>query len=143
MKILINFCIALAVAGCIPVNTHYGSDLSSMDTFTIEKDKTTEQELIDRLGKPQTSNISADFASLLRREASAFFPFRPEYHRFASLIVLKAPDVPSILFETGYLTNAVDSAYIQSDEGRKQIALGMRRAIEAHFARRMIHVARR
>ena len=85
-------------------------------------------------------NISAEFATLLRREASPFFPFRPDFHRFASLVVLKAPDVPSILFETGYLTNPVDTAYIHSPEGQKQIALGMRRAIEAHFARRIVNV---
>ena len=97
--------------------------------------------LID-LAQRDSMNVSADFAGLLRREASAFFPFRPDYHRFASLIVLKAPDVPSILFETGYLTNAIDTAYIHSPEGQKQIALGMRRAIEAHFARRLVAAGR-
>ncbi|HWH22628.1 MAG TPA: N-acetylmuramoyl-L-alanine amidase, partial [Allosphingosinicella sp.] len=75
---------------------------------------------------------------LLHREASEFFPFRPDWHRFASLLVLKAPDIPSILFESGYLTNARDAAYIQSAEGRQQIATGMRRAIEAHFARQLV-----
>jgi N-acetylmuramoyl-L-alanine amidase len=98
--------------------------------------------LID-LAQRESMNASADFARLLRREASAFFPFRPDYHRFASLLVLKAPDIPSILFESGYLTNSRDSAYIQSSEGRQQIATGMRRAIEAHFARRMIRTAAR
>lgn len=89
--------------------------------------------LID-LAQRESMNRSADFAQLLKREASPFFPFRPDYHRFASLIVLKAPDIPSILFESGYLTNAKDAAYIHSTEGQKQIAIGMRRAIEAHFA---------
>ena len=51
--------------------------------------------------------------------------------------MLKAPDIPSILFEAGYLTNQTDAAYISSPEGRRQIAEGMRRAIEAHFARRL------
>jgi N-acetylmuramoyl-L-alanine amidase len=98
--------------------------------------------LID-LAQRESMNVSSDFARLLQREASAFFPFRPDPHRFASFIVLKAPDVPSILFETGYLTNPEDSAYIQSPEGRQQIATGMRRAIETHFAKRMVRTARR
>ena len=93
--------------------------------------------LID-LAQRESMNLSADFARLLRREAEPFFPFRPEYHRFASLIVLKAPDIPSILFESGYLTNEADAAYIRSPEGQKQIATGMRRAIEAHFARQIL-----
>jgi N-acetylmuramoyl-L-alanine amidase len=91
--------------------------------------------LID-LAQRESMEISADFANLLKREASAYFPFRSDYHRFASLVVLKAPDVPSVLFETGYLTNPTDAAYIESVEGRRQIAAGMRSAIETHFARR-------
>lgn len=93
--------------------------------------------LID-LTQRESMDMSADFARLLRREAASYFPFQPDYHRFASLVVLKAPDVPSILLEAGYLTNSEDAAYIASDEGRRQIATGVRRAIEAHFARRLV-----
>jgi N-acetylmuramoyl-L-alanine amidase len=108
----------------------------------LSEDAGVNRILID-LAQRESMDVSADFAALLRREASAFFPFRPDYHRFASLVVLKAPDVPSILFETGYLTNAVDTAYIHSPEGQKQIALGMRSAIETHFARRRVDLAAR
>jgi N-acetylmuramoyl-L-alanine amidase len=90
--------------------------------------------LID-LAQRESMNVSADFARILYREAAPVFPFRPEWHKFASLVVLKAPDIPSVLFESGYLTNAVDAAYLQSPEGQSQIADGMRRAVEAHFAR--------
>jgi N-acetylmuramoyl-L-alanine amidase len=92
--------------------------------------------LID-LAQRESMNVSADFTRALYREASPFIPFRPVYHRFAAFVVLKAPDVPSILFEAGYLTHPRDVVYIQSPEGQKQISLGLRRAIEAHFARRM------
>lgn len=91
--------------------------------------------LID-LAQRESMNVSADFAQLLHREASPVFPFRPIWHRFAAFIVLKAPDIPSILFESGYLTNETDTAYITSATGRREIAEGMRRAVEAHFARR-------
>ena len=96
--------------------------------------------LID-LAQRESMDVSAEFARLLYREASPVFPFRPDWHRFAAFVVLKAPDIPSILFESGYLTNETDAAYIQSDEGRGQIAEGMRRAIEAHFARRFVREA--
>ena len=98
--------------------------------------------LID-LAQRESMAQSADFARLLRREASPLVPFRQDYHRFASLIVLKAPDIPSILFEAGYLTNMKDVAYIESPEGRARIAAGMRRAIETHFARRMTRLTQR
>ena len=93
--------------------------------------------LID-LAQRESMNVSADFAALLHREGAGIFPFRPNWHRFAAFVVLKAPDIPSILFESGYLTNAVDAGYISSEQGRRQIAEGMRRAIEAHFARRLV-----
>jgi N-acetylmuramoyl-L-alanine amidase len=109
---------------------------------TLSPDVGVNRVLID-LAQRESMDISAEFAALLRREGAPYFPFRPEYHRFASLVVLKAPDVPSILFETGYLTNATDAAYIESPEGQQQIALGMKSAIETHFARRLYRIASR
>ena len=91
--------------------------------------------LID-LAQRESMNVSAEFARLLYREAAPVFPFRPDWHRFAAFVVLKAPDIPSVLFESGYLTNETDVTYINSAQGRREIAEGMRRAIEAHFARR-------
>lgn len=98
--------------------------------------------LID-LALRESMDRSADFARLLHREASPLFPFREQYHRFASLIVLKAPDIPSILFEAGYLTNGEDVSYIHSAEGRQQIATGMRSAIETYFAKHNVRTAAR
>jgi N-acetylmuramoyl-L-alanine amidase len=117
-----------------------GSD--SLAGAEFSEDAGVNRILID-LAQRESMGISADFAALLRREAEPYFPFRPEYHRFASLVVLKAPDVPSILLETGYLTNAADAAYIRSAQGQRQIALGVKSAIETHFARRLVRVASR
>ncbi|CCC05779.1 unnamed protein product [Sordaria macrospora k-hell] len=52
-------------------------------------------------------------------------------------MVLKAPDLPSILFETGYLSNEGDAKRLDSVEGRKAIAKSVTQAVEIHFARRM------
>lgn len=109
---------------------------------TLAEDAGVNRILID-LAQRETTERSADFARILQREASAFFPFRPEWHRFASLIVLKAPDMPSILFESGYLTNTTDAAYISSAEGQKQIAAGMKSAIETYLARASVAAANR
>jgi N-acetylmuramoyl-L-alanine amidase len=108
----------------------------------LSADAGVNRVLID-LAQRESMDVSADFAGLLHREGAPYFPFRPDYHRFASLAVLKAPDVPSILFETGYLTNVVDAAYIESPEGQRQIAQGMKSAIETHFARRLYRIASR
>lgn len=92
--------------------------------------------LID-LTQRESMNVSANFARLLHREAAPYVPFRSAYHRFASLMVLKAPDTPSVLFETGYLSNVKDAAFLASREGQAAIARGVARAIEVHFARKL------
>lgn len=91
--------------------------------------------LID-LAQRETMNTSSAFATLLQREMSPMVPFRTGFHRFAGLIVLKAPDVPSVLLETGYMSNEEDLELLYSTEYRRNIAIGVTRAIEAHFARR-------
>ena len=92
--------------------------------------------LID-LAQRETMNVSSSFAALLQREMSPTIPFRTSYHRFAGLIVLKAPDVPSVLLETGYISNPDDLKLLLSPEYRRNIAVGVRRAVETHFARRI------
>lgn len=92
--------------------------------------------LID-LTQRETMNVSADFAKLLHRESSRQMNFRRIPHRYASFVVLKAPDTPSVLFETGYLTNKDDVAFLNSREGRSKVAAGVASAIESHFARKL------
>ena len=92
--------------------------------------------LVD-LAQRESMNASADFANLLKREAGRFVPFRSDYHRMAGFAVLKAPDIPSILLEIGYLTNAADASRLASSDGQKRIASGVRKAVEVHFAKRL------
>lgn len=92
--------------------------------------------LID-LTQRETMNSSAKFARLLGREAQGLMPVKDNYHRMASLLVLKAPDVPSILFETGYISNAKDAAFLNSPDGRRRVAESVSRAVAIHFATRM------
>ena len=91
-------------------------------------------DILIGLTQRETMSDSARFADVLHRE-SAGVPFKPGYHRFASLMVLKAPDVPSVLYETGYMSNVDDVAWLTSAAGRRAIADGLARAVAAHFAR--------
>lgn len=89
------------------------------------------------LAQRETMNISSQFATLLQREMATTVHFKDEAHRFAGLIVLKAPDVPSVLLETGYISNDDDLGLLLSSKYRRNIAIGVRKAIEIHFARRL------
>ncbi len=92
--------------------------------------------LID-LTQRETMNVSADFAKLLHREGRREINFRRIPHKFASFVVLKAPDTPSVLFETGYLTNLQDVNFLSSRSGQTKVAEGVASAIEVHFARKL------
>ena len=92
--------------------------------------------LID-LTQRETMNVSADFAKLLLREATPNMRIRGNSHRFASFIVLNAPDTPSVLFETGYLSNESDVSFLASSTGRQKVARALANAIQVHFARRI------
>jgi N-acetylmuramoyl-L-alanine amidase len=91
--------------------------------------------LVD-LAQRESMNLSANFARLLRREASGELNLRSDYHRMADLAVLKSPDMASVLLEVGYLTNGGDIDRLSSSNGRQQIANGLRKAIDIHFAQR-------
>lgn len=92
--------------------------------------------LID-LTQRETMNVSADFAKVLLRQAKPSMRLRSESHKFASFIVLKAPDTPSILFETGYISNQSDAAFLSSVSGQQKIGRTVASAIQVHFARRL------
>lgn len=92
--------------------------------------------LID-LTQRETMNVSSDFARTLQRSAADDIPFRTASHRFAGFVVLKAPDMPSVLLETGFITNPVDAQRIRSSDGQRAIARGVREAVLLHFARQI------
>lgn len=54
--------------------------------------------------------------------------------RAAGFRVLKAPDVPSVLLELGYLSNATDAAALTSAEWRDTATSRMALAVQAYFA---------
>lgn len=90
--------------------------------------------LID-LVQRETMNLSASFAVRLIREAGKekleILPVNP--HRFAGFAVLKAPDVPSVLVETGYLSNPEDERMLRQPQYRAKLARALARAIESYF----------
>ena len=58
---------------------------------------------------------------------------RRKPHRFAGFRVLKAPDVPSVLVELGYLSNRRDEKMLTSAKSRAAIATAIARAVNNYF----------
>lgn len=90
--------------------------------------------LID-LEQRQTMNVAVAFAETLQDELASRIGFRGEFHHFAGFLVLKAADIPSVLLETGYVTNDDDAKLLFSEAGQRRIGEGIARAVEAHLLR--------
>jgi len=88
--------------------------------------------LID-LAQRETKNLSARFAERLVEELRRVTLLLPNSHRYAGFAVLKAPDIPSVLIELGYLSNARDEALLLSAVHRAKLAAAMLRAIDGYF----------
>lgn len=89
--------------------------------------------LID-LAQRDTKNRSVRFAGEVCRALDPATRLLPRSHRFAGFAVLKAPDVPSLLIELGFLSNPDDEALLRRGEHRRKLATAIARAIDAYFA---------
>jgi N-acetylmuramoyl-L-alanine amidase len=108
-----------------------------LGSFRLAADSADVADVLFSLAQRETMNVSAEFATTLQREMEPEVDFRSHAHRFAGFAVLKAADVPSVLLETGFMSNLEDSKFLFSESGQKTIARGVREAVEAHFERRI------
>jgi N-acetylmuramoyl-L-alanine amidase len=84
---------------------------------------------------------SEAFGSLVIREGRGRLPFREGTVQAAAFAVLKSPDNPSVLFESGYINNANDAARLASLDGQRAFVQSMASAIRVHFARQAVQPA--
>ena len=91
--------------------------------------------ILINLAQRDTMNRSSRFAeravSMLSRAAD-ILPHQP--HRAAAFVVLKAPDVPSVLIELGYLSNATNASQMDAVRWRNDVAQMIAAAVEQYFA---------
>lgn len=80
-----------------------------------------------------TMNCSVVLAELLVPELDNVAPLVNRPHRSAEFRVLKAPDVPSVLIELGYLSNGQDAERLESDSHRRALAGAVVKALDEYF----------
>jgi N-acetylmuramoyl-L-alanine amidase len=89
--------------------------------------------LID-LGQREIMNLSARFAeTIISALPYATAVHVPLPHRSADFAVLKAPDIPSVLIELGYVTNRDDESEMMTETWRSRVAAAITLAIDRHF----------
>lgn len=89
------------------------------------------------LAHRETKTFSHAFARLLVGEMKSSVRLHKKPLKSAGFVVLKAPDVPSVLIELGYMTNRQDLKLLTSEAWRGRAAQTMVRAVD-HFFRTRI-----
>ncbi|WP_285709680.1 N-acetylmuramoyl-L-alanine amidase family protein [Erythrobacter oryzae] len=112
------------------------NDADRLNGITIEGASANVSAILVELSQQRTQEDALAFAGLVLREGQSALAFVPQPRRSAALAVLRAPDVPSVLFESGFVTNQKDRAVLTTAEGRARYAGVLARAIRVHFARR-------
>ncbi len=89
--------------------------------------------LID-LAQRESMNQSVRFATQLVKDLKRRTKLLRNTHRFAGFAVLKAPDIPSVLIEMGFLSNRNDERRLQTREYRKKFSAGIVAAVKTYFS---------
>ncbi len=92
--------------------------------------------LID-LAQRETKNHSVEFAKKLVQKLSKATKMTGRPHRFAGFRVLKAPDLPSVLLELGYISSKHDEKLLTSASWRRKVAKATVGAINSYFEARI------
>jgi N-acetylmuramoyl-L-alanine amidase len=90
-------------------------------------------DILFDLARRETRNLSIRFAKSLVEDMKGDFPLNNNPWRRASFRVLKAPEVPSVLLELGYLSNAEDEKLFRSESWPRVEAEIVARSIEEFF----------
>ena len=104
--------------------------------FDLTDENTEVASILIDLAQRETMNRSAVFANVLISELELRVALLRRSHRFAGFAVLKAPDVPSVLIELGYLSNAKEEKLLRSKSHRAKIADAVANAVDSYFAGR-------
>ena len=99
------------------------------------EDKDVANILLD-LAMRDTMNQSKFFANIvvdsMRGRGIRILP-RP--HRFAGFAVLKAPDIPSVLMEMGFMSNRNEARLLSTKDYQRKIAAALRDSIDIYFSK--------
>jgi N-acetylmuramoyl-L-alanine amidase len=99
----------------------------------LTKENQTVTGILIDLAQRETINMSSRFASILVNDLQNDTLMLHDSHRFAGFAVLKAPDVPSVLLEMGYVSSSADERLLTDSQHQKKLAGSITRSIEDYF----------
>ena len=103
----------------------------------LTEEPTDVADILIDLAQRETRTFSNRFARLLAGEMKNATRMYKHPLKSAGFRVLKAPDVPSVLVELGYVSNKSDLEHLVSENWRSKTVGSMAQAIDAFFAKRL------
>ncbi|MGC2315167.1 MAG: N-acetylmuramoyl-L-alanine amidase [Bradyrhizobium sp.] len=103
----------------------------------LTEEPTEVADILIDLAQRETRTFSNRFARLLMGEMKSTVRMHKHPLKSAGFKVLKAPDVPSVLIELGYVSNKGDLEHLVSENWRSRTVGSMAQAIDAFFAKRL------
>jgi N-acetylmuramoyl-L-alanine amidase len=91
-------------------------------------------KILASLVRQETRIASTRLSRSLVSELDRAILMLPNPARHAGFVVLKAPDIPSVLVEMGFMSNPRDEAALQRPEHRAKVVAAMHRSVDAYFA---------
>jgi N-acetylmuramoyl-L-alanine amidase len=88
------------------------------------------------LARTETKALEQVLAEQAVAHLRKYTPMTMQPNRSARFYVLKSPEVPAMLVETGYMNNKSDSLRLQTSAGQDKLAAGIAKAIDAYFSER-------
>lgn len=107
----------------------YEADYRNNDRYGGFDPNSPESHIIFSLVQNAYMNQSLRLSSYVETETGKISQIRSRGVKQAGFLVLWKTSMPSILVETGFITNPEDRKYLASDEGRNTIANGIFKAI--------------
>lgn len=107
----------------------------------LTREPTEVADILIDLAQRETRTFSNRFAHLLMGEMKSTTRMHKHPLKSAGFRVLKAPDVPSVLVELGYVSNKGDLAHLVSDSWRTKTVGSMAQAIDVFLAKRLATAA--
>lgn len=89
--------------------------------------------LID-LAQRESMNLASRLAEELITQLKRQVTLLRNTHRFAGFAVLKAPDVPSVLMEMGYLSNREDEKLLKQSAYRQKLVVSIIKSLDRYFS---------
>ncbi len=97
-----------------------------------DKDDVLAGVLVD-LSMTATLASSLDVGGRVLKNMGSFTKLHKKHVEQAAFIVLKSPDVPSILVETGFITNPKESKKLKTRSHQKKLANAVKKGIKDYF----------